>query len=73
MQQRRLEQVQHLFRRPLELWLVLDIALFLEEHGYQIQLSELCDASLTPRNLLLQASKALQHWLRGAGAIQLAF
>lgn len=58
LQQRRLELVQHLFRRPLELWLVLDIALFLEEHGYQIQLSELCDASLTPRNLLLQASKA---------------
>jgi transposase-like protein len=58
LQQRRLELVQHLFRRPLELWLVLDLALFLEEHGYQIQLSELCDASLTPRNLLLQASKA---------------
>lgn len=57
LQQRQLELVQHLFRRPLELWLVADLALYLQQQGYQVQLSELCAASLTPRNLLLQAVK----------------
>lgn len=57
LQQRRLELVQHLFRRPLELWLVADLALFLQEQGYEVKLTELCDVSLTPRNLLLQAAK----------------
>lgn len=53
--QRRIELVQHLFRRPLELWLVLDRALYLAEQGYQVQLQQLCQASVTPRNLLLSA------------------
>ena len=57
LQQRQLELVQHLFRRPLELWLVADLALYLQQQGFQVQLSELCAASLTPRNLLLQAVK----------------
>jgi len=55
--QRRIELVQHLFRRPLELWLVLDRALFLAEQGYQVQLQQLCEMALTPRNLLISASK----------------
>lgn len=55
--QRRIELVQHLFRRPLELWLVLDRALFLAEQGYQVQLQQLCETSLTPRNLLISATK----------------
>lgn len=53
--QRRIELVQHLFRRPLELWLVLDRALYLAEQGYQVRLQQLCQASVTPRNLLLSA------------------
>lgn len=53
--QRRLELCQHLFRRPLELYLVADLALWLCEHGYQVELHELCEQSLTPRNLLLTA------------------
>jgi len=55
--------VQHLFRRPLELWLVLDVAMYLQEQGYQVSLSELCAPELTPRNLLLQAVnlKACDH------------
>lgn len=63
LQQRRLELVQHLFRRPLELWLVLDVAMYLQEQGYQVSLSELCAPELTPRNLLLQAVnlKACDH------------
>ncbi|HEY5718002.1 MAG TPA: methyltransferase [Motiliproteus sp.] len=50
----RMELVRNLFRRPLELWLVLDRALYLEERGYQVTLSEFCDYQLTPRNLLIQ-------------------
>ncbi len=55
LQQRQLEVLQHLFRRPLELWLVLDLALYLQEQGYQVALQQLCEQALTPRNLLVQA------------------
>ncbi|WP_210396957.1 methyltransferase [Motiliproteus sediminis] len=51
----RIELVRNLFRRPLELWLALDRALYLQERGYQVTLSEFCDYQLTPRNLLIQA------------------
>ena len=54
---RRIELVRHLFRRPLELWLVLDRALYLEQHGYQVRLAAFCDYQVTPRNLLIQASR----------------
>ncbi|MFW5823575.1 MAG: methyltransferase [Marinobacter sp.] len=52
---RRHELIRHLFRRPLELWLVLDYALFLEEAGYQVRVGTFCERSLTPRNLLVDA------------------
>ncbi|GAM69239.1 SAM-dependent methyltransferases [Vibrio sp. JCM 19236] len=39
----RLGLVQQLFQRPLELWLVLDKALYLQEQGYQVELSQFCD------------------------------
>ncbi|MCL7943034.1 methyltransferase [Marinobacter sp. ATCH36] len=54
---RRHELVRHLFRRPLELWLVLDYALFLEEQGYEVRLGTFCERQLTPRNLLIDAVK----------------
>jgi len=54
---RNLERVRNLFRRPLELWLVLDRALFLEEQGYTVRLGTFCDYPLTPRNLLLLAER----------------
>lgn len=50
-----LDLVRFLFRRPLELWLVLDRLLLLEEHGYRTRLGTFCDRQVTPRNLLLQA------------------
>lgn len=59
-QVRRHELVRHLFRRPLELWMVLDYALYLEEQGYRVRLGEFCDRSLTPRNLLLDAVRTSQ-------------
>ncbi|MBC3483936.1 methyltransferase [Pseudomonas sp. SWRI77] len=54
---RNLERVRNLFRRPLELWLVLDRALFLEEQGYAVRLGLFCDYPLTPRNILILAER----------------
>ena len=55
----RIELVRHLFRRPLELWLALDKALYLQQHGYKVELTTFCDYQITPRNLLLQASRSI--------------
>lgn len=55
---RNLELLRGLFRRPLELWLLLDRALFLDEQGYRVRLGAFCPASLTPRNLLIVAERA---------------
>ncbi len=53
----RMELVRHLFRRPLELWLVLDRALYLQEQGYRVQIGEFCAKPLTPRNILIHAER----------------
>lgn len=53
-----MEFVQHLFRRPLEIWLLLDKALFLQENGYTVEIGTFCDYAVTPRNLMI---KALRH------------
>lgn len=55
---RNLELLRGLFRRPLELWLNLDRAIFLAEQGYGVRLGTFCDAPLTPRNFLLLAKRA---------------
>lgn len=54
---RRLELLRHLFRRPLELWLALDLVLFLEESDYRVRLGTFCERALTPRNLLIDARR----------------
>ena len=54
---RNLELLRNLFRRPLELWLVLDRALYLREQGYNVRLGTFCAHHLTPRNLLLLAEQ----------------
>lgn len=54
---RNLELVRGLFRRPMELWLLLDRALFLDEQGYRATLGAFCATRLTPRNLLLLAER----------------
>ena len=56
-QVRNLELVRGLFRRPLEVWLVLDRALFLQENGYKAQVGHFCETSLTPRNLMVLAER----------------
>ncbi|MCP1499114.1 hypothetical protein J2Y86_003821 [Pseudomonas migulae] len=55
---RNLELLRGLFRRPLELWLNLDRALFLTEQGYTVRLGTFCETSLTPRNFLVLAERA---------------
>lgn len=54
---RRSELVAQLFRRPLELWLVLDRVLYLQASGARVTLSEFCERSLTPRNILIHAER----------------
>jgi hypothetical protein len=53
----RLELLRQLFSRPLELWLVLDCALFLQEHGYRVAVTQFCDNSVSPRNILIQGER----------------
>jgi hypothetical protein len=54
---RNLELLRGLFRRPMELWLNLDRALFLTEQGYAVRLGTFCESALTPRNFLLLAER----------------
>ena len=54
---RNLELVRGLFRRPLEMWLVLDRALFLQERGYNVEVGSFCETALTPRNLMVLAER----------------
>lgn len=54
---RRLELVRHVFRRALEVWLVMDLAVGLEEAGFEVQVGRFCDRSLTPRNLMVLAHR----------------
>ncbi|MDP5137054.1 methyltransferase [Rheinheimera baltica] len=56
---KRIDLIRHIFRRPLELWLSLDKALFLQQQGYCVSLTEFCDYQVTPRNILLRAYKAI--------------
>jgi hypothetical protein len=54
---RRLELVRHAFRRALEMWLVMDVALGLEEAGFEVDVGTFCERSLTPRNLMVLARR----------------
>jgi len=56
----RLELARLAFRRPLEVWLALDRALFLARRGYRVSLTEFCARGVTPRNLLISARLATQ-------------
>ncbi len=46
-----------LFRRALEVWLVLDRALLLRESGYAVAVGAFCRRELSPRNLLIRAQR----------------
>ena len=54
---RRLELPRQALRRAIELWLVLDMACYLEKHSYNVRISCFCERAVTPRNLLISARK----------------
>ncbi len=56
---RRIDLAAHLFRRALEQWLILDRCSFLQENGYRVTVEEFCANSVTPRNALILAEKAM--------------
>ena len=58
---RRLSMIRTPFRRLIELWLVLDKALWLQEAGWECKLGTFCSEDLTPRNILLLAEPANSH------------
>lgn len=56
----RLSIVRHAFRRSLEWWLVLDMAVSLQERGWQVGVAPFCPRAWTPRNLLVSARRREQ-------------
>jgi hypothetical protein len=44
------------FRRAIEVWLVLDRALYLQQQGYHVSVTTFCEKQLTPRNILILAN-----------------
>ncbi|UJF19837.1 SAM-dependent methyltransferase [Vibrio sp. SS-MA-C1-2] len=50
----KIELIRQLFRRPLEIWLALDRANYLQQHGYQVSLATFCQREMTPRNIIIQ-------------------
>ncbi|MDH0745716.1 SAM-dependent methyltransferase [Pseudomonas sp. GD03842] len=54
---RNLELLRNLFRRPLELWLTLDRALYLQQWDYEVRIGTFCESQVTPRNLLILAER----------------
>jgi hypothetical protein len=51
----RLGVVRRMSQRALEIWLVLDLAAYLLEHGYDVDVTEFCPQHVSPRNLLIAA------------------
>lgn len=54
---RKLELAQRPFKRILEQWLILDRVIYLQDHGFDCQLSIFCERATTPRNFLIQARR----------------
>ena len=53
----RLQLVAQAFRRAIELWIVLDLVLFLEEAGCAVNLTCFCPRQVTPRNFRILANR----------------
>ena len=63
----RLEVVRRCYSRPLELWLVADLALGLEEAGYDVEVRRLCTRHVTPRNLMVLGRRPYSASSSGRG------
>ena len=55
---RALSLVRACYRRPLELWLILDRAMRLLEANRRVQVGLFCDARITPRNIMIASQRA---------------
>ncbi len=53
----RLQLLRHCFRRVLELWLVMDMAVFLQNHAYKVSIHTFCARELTPRNIKIEGRR----------------
>jgi hypothetical protein len=49
--------VRAAFRRPLEVWLALDRAVWLADQGLEVAVGTFCERPVTPRNVLVSASR----------------
>lgn len=58
---RALGLVRSVFRRPIEAWLVADLAMRLAERGYEAEVVEWCGTDVTPRNLAILAYSGAHH------------
>ena len=63
----RLELVRKAYRRPLEVWLVADLAMYLEERGYSVEIKTLCKKEVTPRNMVLVGVRKAEREGRSLG------
>jgi hypothetical protein len=54
---RRLGLVRAAFRRPLEVWLALDRAVWLADQGLDVEVGTFCERAVTPRNVLVSAAR----------------
>ena len=50
----RLQLLRQCFKRALELWLIMDMVVYLQAHGYNMKAHIFCPRSLTPRNIILE-------------------
>ncbi len=50
----RLQLLRQCFKRVLEVWLIMDMAVYLESHAYSVDIHQFCERSLTPRNILIE-------------------
>ena len=63
----RLELVRKAYRRPLEVWLVADLAMYLEERGYSVEIRTLWKKEVTPRNMVLVGVRKAEGAAPAAG------
>jgi len=57
----RLQLLRSCFKRVLEMWLIMDMAVYLEDHGYQVNVAVFCERAVTPRNIMIEGFRTFHH------------
>ncbi|MDQ6992594.1 MAG: methyltransferase [Mariprofundus sp.] len=55
----RLQLLRQCFKRVLELWLIMDMAVYLEQHDYIVSVHTFCKRTITPRNIIIEGKRRL--------------